>query len=197
MLTKAKEHLGQLFRKGRVWTQKAFQSFDHDFPSWATGVVIPHGIYDLALNLGHINIGLSHDTGEFACDSFRWFWKCIGQQRYPDATKILILCDAGGSNSASQDLFRNDERDATTVFLQNSPRWPDDLPTVDSGFTLRGMVGTQARSREFSRTKTASRLERSGGIRVGTAQFNFGVPPSNMVRRRVTTHERAIRWGAS
>jgi len=106
--TKAKEHLGQLFRAGRVWTQRAFQAFDHDFPSWATGVVIPHGIYDLTRNLGHINIGLSHDTSEFACDSFRWFWKCIGQQRYPHATSILVLCDAGGSNSANQYLFKHD-----------------------------------------------------------------------------------------
>jgi hypothetical protein len=106
--TKAKEHLGQLFRAGRVWTQRAFQAFDHDFPSWATGVVIPHGIYDLARNRGHINIGLSHDTSEFACDSFRWFWKCIGQQRYPHATSILVLCDAGGSNSANQYLFKHD-----------------------------------------------------------------------------------------
>ena len=85
--TKAKEHLGQLFRKGRVWTQQAFQSFDHDFPSWATGVIIPHGIYDLARNRGHINIGLSHDTSQFACDSFRWYWKRIGQRCYPDATQ--------------------------------------------------------------------------------------------------------------
>jgi hypothetical protein len=106
--TKAKEHLGQLFRAGRVWTQRAFQAFDHDFPSWATGVVIPHGIYDLARNLGHINIGLSHDTSEFACDSFRWFWKCIGQQRYPHAQSILLLCDSGGSNSANQYLFKHD-----------------------------------------------------------------------------------------
>lgn len=106
--TKAKEHLGQLFRQGRVWTNRAFQAFDHDFPSWATGVVIPHGIYDLARNLGHINIGLSHDTSEFACDSFRWFWKCIGQQRYPKATAILLLCDSGGSNSANQYLFKHD-----------------------------------------------------------------------------------------
>lgn len=106
--TKAKEHLGQLFRAGRVWTQQPFRAFDHDFPSWATGVVIPHGIYDLALNLGHINIGLSHDTSEFACDSFRWFWRCIGQQRYPLAKKILLLCDCGGSNSANQYLFKSD-----------------------------------------------------------------------------------------
>ena len=106
--TKAKEHLGQLYRKGRVWTQRAFQAFDHDFPSWATGVIIPHGIYDLARNRGHLNIGLSHDTSQFACASFRWYWNRIGRRCYPEATSILWLCDGGGSNSASQHLFKQD-----------------------------------------------------------------------------------------
>jgi hypothetical protein len=106
--TKAKEHLGQLFRKGRVWTQRAFQAFDHDFPSWADGIIIPHGIYDLARNCGHINIGLSHDTSQFACDSFRWYWNRIARRCYPDATSILLLCDCGGSNAASQYLFKQD-----------------------------------------------------------------------------------------
>jgi hypothetical protein len=106
--TKAKEYLGQLFRKGRVWTQRAFQAFDHDFPSWATGVIIPHGIYDLARHCGHINIGLSHDTSAFACDSFRWYWKHRGQRYYPEATSILWLCDGGGSNAATQYLFKED-----------------------------------------------------------------------------------------
>lgn len=106
--TKAKEHLGQLFRAGRVYTQQAFQAFDHDFPSWATGVVIPHGIDDLARNRGHLNLGLSHETSQFACDSFRWYWNRIGQRCYPDATSILWLCDCGGSNSAAQYLFKHD-----------------------------------------------------------------------------------------
>jgi hypothetical protein len=109
--TKAKEHLGQLFRKGRVWTQQAFRAFDHDFPSWATGVIIPHGIYDLARNRGHINIGLSRDTSQFACDSFRWYWNRIGQRCYPDATSILWLCDCGGSNSAAHYIFKQDLQD--------------------------------------------------------------------------------------
>lgn len=109
--TKAKEQLGQLFRAGRVRTERAFQAFDHDFPSWATGVIIPHGIYDLARNRGHINIGLSHDTSQFACDSFRWYWNRIGHQVYRDATSILWLCDAGGSNSATQYLFKQDLQD--------------------------------------------------------------------------------------
>ena len=106
--TKAKEHLGQLFRAGRVWTQKAFEALDHDFPSLATGVVIPHGIYDIARNRGHINIGLSHDTSEFACDSFRWYWNRIGQRCYPHATSILLLCDSGGSNAAAHYIFKQD-----------------------------------------------------------------------------------------
>ena len=109
--SKAKEHLGQLFRKGRVWTQKAFWAFDHDFPSWATGVIIPHGIYDLARNCGHINIGLSHDTSQFACDSLRWYWNRIGHRCYPNATSLLLLCDCGGSNSAAQYLFKHDLQD--------------------------------------------------------------------------------------
>jgi len=106
--TKARESIGQLFRKGRVRTSKAFEAFDHDFPSWADGVIIPHGIFDPLRNCGHINIGLSHDTTQFACDSLRWYWNRIGQQCYPNADSILLLCDGGGSNSASKYIFKHD-----------------------------------------------------------------------------------------
>ena len=97
MDTKAKERLGQLDRKGRVWTRQAFprRRFDHDFPSWATGLVIPHGIYDLGAQLRpRINIGLSHDTSAFACDSFRWYWNCIGQRCYASSTRRRSCCCA-------------------------------------------------------------------------------------------------------
>jgi len=71
-------------------------------------VVIPHGIYDRRLNLGHINLGLFHDTSKFACDSFLWFWNRIGKQRYPDATSILLACDGGGSNASNKYIFKYD-----------------------------------------------------------------------------------------
>ena len=71
-------------------------------------MVIPHGIYDRVANVGHINIGLSHDTSEFACDSFRWYWNRIGKQRYPNATSILLACDGGGSNSSRKYIFKYD-----------------------------------------------------------------------------------------
>ncbi len=106
--TKAKERLGKLFRAGRIRCSQAFKAFDHDFPSWADGVIIPHGIYDLARNRGHINIGLSHDTSEFACDSLLWYWNRIGKQCYPEANSILLLCDCGGSNSANTYIFKHD-----------------------------------------------------------------------------------------
>ncbi|WP_237607739.1 ISAzo13 family transposase [Roseimaritima sediminicola] len=106
--TKAKEHLGLLYRKGRVRGNRSFEAFDHDFPSWADGVLIPHGIFDPKANLGHINLGLSHDTSEFACESFRRFWNTFGHRRYPDAKSILLTCDGGGSNSASKYIFKYD-----------------------------------------------------------------------------------------
>lgn len=106
--SKAKEHLGQLFREGRIRTSTAFRAFDHDFPSWAEGVIIPHGIYDRVRNRGHINIGLSHDTSEFACDSLRWYWNRIGKVCYPNATSILLLGDCGGSNAANKYIFKHD-----------------------------------------------------------------------------------------
>ena len=108
MDTKAKEHLGTLYRKGRARSSAPFQAFDHDYPSWASGVVIPHGIYDRLANRGHVNLGLSRDTTEFACDSFRWYWNRIGKRRYPDATSILIVCDGGGSNSSRKYIFKHD-----------------------------------------------------------------------------------------
>lgn len=106
--TKAKEHLGFLYRAGRIRTSSPFLAFDHDFPSWADGVIIPHGIYDHLHKRGHINIGLSRDTTKFACDSFEWYWNRIGKQRYPNATSILITCDGGGSNSSRKYIFKHD-----------------------------------------------------------------------------------------
>ncbi len=109
--TKKKEMLGTLYRAGRVYTQKAFEAFDHDFPSWSTGKIVPHGIWDLIRNHGHLNLGLSSDTSQFACDSFRWFWYRMGRYRYPQATSILWLGDAGGSHNCRHYIFKQDLQD--------------------------------------------------------------------------------------
>jgi hypothetical protein len=106
--SKKKELLGDFYREGRLYTQEVIGTFDHDFPSAASGVVIPHGLYDVGRNVGHVNLGTSHDTSEFACDSILHWWESRGRANYPRATSILLLCDGGGSNSASQYLFKED-----------------------------------------------------------------------------------------
>jgi hypothetical protein len=108
MDTKKKELIGDFYRAGHLLTREVIEVFDHDFPSFAEGVVIPHGLYDVKRNDGHVNLGTSHDTGEFACESVERWWREKGQALYPGATSILLLCDGGGSNSAGQYLFKED-----------------------------------------------------------------------------------------
>jgi hypothetical protein len=104
--TKHKEFLGRLFRAGRLYTQEPLKALDHDFPSAAKGVLHPHGIYDCKRNLGHINLGLTHDTSRFACDSIGFYWEHFGRQTFPQATSVLMLCDGGGSNAANRYVFK-------------------------------------------------------------------------------------------
>lgn len=82
--------------------------FDHDWKSLAQGVAIPHGLYDLTLNVGYVQIATSHDTSQFACDSIRYWWQQHGVFHYQSANSILLLCDGGGSNSSRQYLFKQD-----------------------------------------------------------------------------------------
>ncbi len=106
--TKKKEQIGNLYRDGHLYTREELITYDHDFPSYADGVIIPHCCYDWKLNIGYIQLGTSHDTSEFACDSFRHWWLTHGQQHYPDATSLLVLCDGGGSNSSRHYIFKQD-----------------------------------------------------------------------------------------
>jgi transposase len=106
--TKKKEFLGGLYRAGRVYTQQAIRAYDHDFPSWAEGVIIPHGLYDVARNEGYLHLGLSRDTSQFACDSLRLYWEQDGSRLYPEARELLLLCDGGGSNGCRTHIFKQD-----------------------------------------------------------------------------------------
>ena len=104
--TKHKEFLGLLFRIGRLYTRHAQKALDHDFPSSARGVIHPHGFYDVKRNLGHLNLGLSHDTSRFACDSIAYWWETHGRPAYPNARRMLLLCDGGGSNASNRYVFK-------------------------------------------------------------------------------------------
>ena len=108
MDTKKKEMLGNFYRSGKLYTRETLAVWDHDFPSYSEGKVVPHGLYDIGLNKAHVNLGTSHDTTEFACDSVARWWSLHGRRDHPHATQLLILCDGGGSNPSRSTLFQQD-----------------------------------------------------------------------------------------
>ncbi len=106
--TKKKELLGDFYREGRIDAQATIETNDHDFSSTGSGVVIPHGVYDVGRNRGFLHLNTSHDTSELACDSIAAWWDEHGRSEYPGAKKILVLCDGGGSNSATRYVFKEE-----------------------------------------------------------------------------------------
>jgi len=99
--TKKKELVGAFQNKGRTWRPQGqpYEVNVHDFPSQAKGKAIPYGTYDILYNRAVVNVGISHDTSEFAVESIRRWWRMDGRRRYRGASRLLICADAGGSNS--------------------------------------------------------------------------------------------------
>ncbi|BBL76843.1 transposase [Methylomagnum ishizawai] len=105
--TKKKELIGNFAREGHTHTQVPVDVLDHDFPSAGEGKLIPHGIYDLARNEGHIYPDTRHDTSEFCCDSIAHWWERHGRRNYPGRRRLLLLCDGGGSNASNRHVFKD------------------------------------------------------------------------------------------
>lgn len=97
--TKKKELIGDFKNTGRDWCHAPEFVNVHDFPSAAAGRAVPYGIYDLPRNRGYVCVGTSADTPEFAVTAIRSWWEQEGRPAYRDAAGLLILADAGGSNS--------------------------------------------------------------------------------------------------
>ena len=97
--TKNKELVGNFANQGRTWRQTPAQVNLHDFPGDALGRAVPYGIYDIVHNQGYVYLGNSYDTPEFAVHAIAQWWADPARPRFQREDKILILCDAGGSNN--------------------------------------------------------------------------------------------------
>lgn len=106
--TKKKELIGNFRNNGKEWKPKG--DYDHvnvyDFPADADGKAVPYGVYDVKRNEGWVNVGIDHDTAEFAVESIRRWWIFMGRDRYPEAGKLLITADGGGSNGSRVRLWK-------------------------------------------------------------------------------------------
>jgi len=106
--TKKKEVVGQLANKGREYQPKGQpERVDvHDFPDPAVGRAIPYGVFDVAANEGFVVVGDDHDTAAFAVATIGRWWDMVGSVAYPDAHRLLITADAGGSNGYRVRLWK-------------------------------------------------------------------------------------------
>ena len=108
--TKKKELVGDFKNAGREWRPKASPELvrTHDFKDKQLGKAIPYGIYDLADDSGWVNVGIDHDTAQFAVTSIKGWWEHLGAKRYPKARTLTITADSGGSNSHRVRLWKTE-----------------------------------------------------------------------------------------
>ncbi len=105
---KKKELVGNFKNSGKEWKPpgEVDEVNVYDFLTDAEGRAIPYGVYDIKRNEGWVSIGIDHDTAEFAVGSIRRWWNLLGKKRYPDATRLMITADGGGSNGSRVRLWK-------------------------------------------------------------------------------------------
>jgi transposase len=105
---KKKELIGNFKQNGKVWRLKGEpeQVNVYDFIDKKLGKATPYGVYDLTKNLGWVNVGIDHDTAEFAVESIRRWWKHLGEELYPNARHLFVTADGGGSNGSRNRLWK-------------------------------------------------------------------------------------------
>ena len=108
--TKKKELVGDFRNPGREYRLQGNpeEVRVHDFLIKELGRAVPYGVYDLAANFGWVSVGVDHDTAAFAVNSIRQWWQAVGRARYPDATRLLITADGGGSNGSRVRLWKRE-----------------------------------------------------------------------------------------
>ena len=106
--TKKKELIGDYRPEGKSWRRQPIEVEDSFFASYAKCIAVPFGIYDVAKNVGHVTIGTSGNTAEFAVNCLVRWWKHHGRSAYTSADRLLILADGGGSNGYNLRAWKMD-----------------------------------------------------------------------------------------
>lgn len=107
---KKKENIGNFKNNGAEFrkAKNPRKVLDHDFPIKELGKVAPYGVYVLNDNTGFINLGLNHDTAEFAVHGIRGWWHAVGKNTFPNAKRLMVTCDGGGSNGSRNRLWKRE-----------------------------------------------------------------------------------------
>ena len=206
--TKKKELIGDFKNAGQVWCQQAIEVNAHDFPSDALGRAVPYGIYDPQRHEGAVYVGASADTPEFAVTAIARWWEHHGCLAYPQATHLLILADAGGSNGCRPRLWKAQlqshlsDRFGVTVTVCHDPtgcsKWNPIEHRLFSQISLN-WAGQPLRSFEtmlgyLRDTTTTTGLTVTAQLLEGIYQTGKKIADTMMKRLHVTHHAVCPQW---
>lgn len=207
--TKKKELVGPYANRGAEW-QPAGEPERvnvHDFRDPQVGKAIPYGVYDMGWDLGWVNVGCDHDTATFAVESIRRWWESMGEDLYPDANRLLICADGGGSNGYRLRLWKVELQrwaDETGLevtvchFPPGASKWNKIEHRLFSHITMnwrgRPLVSHRVVVELISATRTATGLEVEARLDEGSYPTKVKVTKEQMKRVRLRPHEFHGEW---
>jgi hypothetical protein len=205
--TKKRELVGNFKNGGQEWEPvgEPTEVDVHDFPGDAVGVALPYGVYDMGANTGWVNVGTDHDTAAFAVESIRRWWRHVGADAYPQAKRLLVTADSGGSNGArlrlwKAELARFADETGLTVTVTHLPpgtsKWNKVEHRLFSHITMnwrgRPLTSHEVVVQTIAATTTRTGLKVNATLDDNTYPTGLRISDRQMrelLRRHVTRHQ--------
>lgn len=207
--TKKKELIGNYKNNGKTWLPKGkpIEVNGHDFPDKINGKAVPYGIYDIHNNQGYVNVGIDHDTAEFAVGSIRRWWNNFGKTKYANSKNIMITADCGGSNGYRTRLWKKtlqefaDEIKKDIVvchFPPGTSKWNKIEHKLFSFISInwkgRPLTSYQTIINLIASTKTATGLKIYAELDENKYELNKKVTDEEMRQLNIKKHEFHGEW---
>ena len=206
---KKKERVGNFKNAGRTWRPKGqpIEVNVYDFPHLGVDPAIPYGAYDQQRNEGFVNVGISHDTAEFAVESVRRWWRWIGRRRYPQAQRLLLCADGGGSNGSRNRAWKyhlqqlaNQSRLAVTVchYPPGTSKWNKIEHRMFSFISLnwqgKPLVSYETVINLIGATRTATGLQVKAKLDTRYYEAGVKITDEEMESINLQTHRTNPEW---
>ncbi|MEA3300977.1 MAG: ISAzo13 family transposase [Pseudomonadota bacterium] len=207
--TKKKERVGNFKNTGRTWRPRGAPSEVniYDYPHLGEGPAIPYGTYDVGRNQGFVNVGVSHDTAEFAVESLRRWWRLIGRRHYPATSAVLLCADGGGSNGFRNRAWKYHLQQLAdhlgwmvTVchYPPGTSKWNKIEHRLFSFISLnwrgRPLVSYETVINLIGATRTSGGLRVKAALDVGSYDLGVKIPDAEMDRLDLRPHRTLPAW---